>query len=157
MKRLFMPGSLLVWSLPFTFVLHLADETLVSGGFVSGVQRHIWPQYDIYRFGLVNLAFFTLIVLSSYLASTRSGKWAFLPLFWLWERSWNGVWHVAWTAAWKEYSPGLGTSILFGLLLIGVLIQEEQNKRPSGKTIILAAITALVFEIGLISTLFIFR
>ena len=112
------PESTIIWSLPFAFCLHLLDEIFLNRGFVFGVQRHIWPAYDSLKFGLVNAAFFILISLSSYLYSIGPRKWIVLPMFWLWERTWNGFWHVLWVLIWKEYSPGLVTSFLFAVAFV---------------------------------------
>jgi hypothetical protein len=38
--------SMIVWSVPIVFCLHLLDETLLNGGFVTGVQQHIWSAYN---------------------------------------------------------------------------------------------------------------
>lgn len=151
------PEGILVWGLPLLFGLHLLDEILMNGGFVFGVQSHIWPAYDSLRFGLVNAAFFLLISLSGYLYGIRPNRWIVLPLFWLWERTWNGLWHIVWTFIWKEYSPGLATSFLFGLTLLWFLIQISSASRLTLRISVFVAAVGLVFEATLISTLFILR
>lgn len=147
----------IVWGLPLAFCLHLLDEIFMNRGFVSGVQGHIWPSYDVLRFGLVNAAFFILFSLSSYLYSIRPDKWLVLPLFWLWERTWNGLWHVLWVFIWKEYSPGLVTSLLFGWGLIWLLRRESSAGRLDLRKAIFTGATGLVFELLFISSLFILR
>jgi hypothetical protein len=80
-------------------------------------------------------------------------KWIVLPMFLLWERTWNGFWHAIWVIIGQEYAPGLVTSFLFALILL-----TESRARTLGlrKTIVIAA-AGLVFEMLLISTLFVFR
>lgn len=148
--------SVIVWGLPIAFCVHLLDETLLNGGFVYGVRQHIWPAYTFLKFGLVNAAFILLISLSSYLYHKQPDKWIVLPLFWLWERSWNGVWHILWTLLWDEYPPGLGTSVLFGGLLWFALRGHAADRPPVRKVLFIGA-TGLVFEVMFISTLFISR
>lgn len=147
------PDTIIIWGIPLAFCVHLLDETFLNGGFVFGVQRHIWPAYDSLKFGLVNAAFFILISLSSYLYSIGPRKWIVLPMFWLWERTWNGFWHVIWVILWQEYAPGLVTSFLFALIL---LMESRAGTLGLRKTIVIAA-AGLVFELLLISTLFAFR
>lgn len=149
--------ALIVWGLPLAFCVHLLDEIFLNGGFVFGVQRHMWPGYDSLRFGLVNAAFFILISLSSYLYSIRPDKWLVFPLFWLWERTWNGLWHVLWILVWKEYSPGLATSFLFGFLLVWLLLRGSVPHGLTWLRVVFAAVAGLVFEFILISSLFVLR
>lgn len=125
------PENMIIWGLPLAFCLHLLDEIFLNGGFVFGVQRHIWPAYDGLKFGLVNAAFLLIISFSNYLYSIRPDKWIILPLFWLWERTWNGLWHILWSLIWQEYSPGLATSSFFGLMLLWLMWRESPAGRPS--------------------------
>lgn len=150
------PETIISWGIPLAFCVHLLAEIFLNGGFVFGVQRHIWPAYDGLKFGLVNAAFFILIILSSYLYSMKPDKWIIFPLFWLWERTWNGFWHVLWVLIWQEYSPGLVTSFLFPTILLWLLLRESRAERLELRKTTFIAAAGFVFELLLISTLFVF-
>ena len=151
------PEIIITWGIPLAFCVHLLDELFLNGGFVFGVQRHMWPGYDSLRFGLVNAAFFILIILSSYFYRMKPDKWIIFPLFWLWERTWNGLWHVLWILVWKEYSPGLATGFLFGFLLVWLLLRGSVPHGLTWLRVVFAAVAGFVFEFILISSLFVLR
>jgi hypothetical protein len=104
------------WFMVAAYVIHVIDESLLGGSFVEKVQQHWWPEYSWKKFFWFNTAYFVVMIASVVLYDLLGGNWLILPLAWAIERFCNGAWHVWWSLRFQEYSPGLVSSILIGLL-----------------------------------------
>ena len=79
----------------------------------------------IINIGLVLLGFWC------YFAVVRRDRPSALPWIWFWVvlESINGVGHVVWALANGGYRPGVGTAVLF-LILVPLLVREVRSARP---------------------------
>ncbi len=81
--------TLIAWGLFASFCIHLFDESPLGGGSVATVQRHFWPGYSVAWFAVINIIMILLIGIGNFLAGKYHGFWDSIPMFWIWERSWN--------------------------------------------------------------------
>jgi hypothetical protein len=147
--------SILFWSVLAAYCINLIDESLMGGGFVAGMQNHFWPAYKPIQFFFLNFSFIIFIFISNLLYDLLGDKYVVFPLFWLWERSINGIWHIWWSINFVEYSPGLLTSLLFWILLYFMFKLKKINDFPKKKTIIVTGTIAFIFECIFLSFTFI--
>jgi hypothetical protein len=115
--------NILFWAFFAAYVVHILDETLLSGGFVQWVADNFWPTYNVRMFFWFNAAFLGAIAISNVLFDSLGGHWVILPLIFVA----GFVTHVLtvhfyWTIRLNTYSPGLVTSLLY-LVIFYLLIR----------------------------------
>ena len=71
--------TFLFWANFGAFSLHVLDETLMAGGFVAGVQVHLWPAYTATKFFTVNASFLVLIAISNLFYDWQGSRLAVIP------------------------------------------------------------------------------
>ncbi len=109
--------SLLFWVFFAAYIVHILDETLLNGGFVQWIADNFWPTYTTRMFFWFNAGAIVAIAISNILFDNLGGHWVILPLIWL-----SGfvthmlTVHLYWTIRRNTYSPGLVTSLLYGLV-----------------------------------------
>jgi hypothetical protein len=115
--------NLLFWAFFAAYVLHILDETLVSGGFVKWITDNFWPTYHMRMFFWFNAAFLAAIALSNVLFDSFGGHWVIMPLIFIagFVTHTFAV-HLYWTIRRNTYSPGLLTSTLY-LVIFYLLIR----------------------------------
>ncbi len=112
-----MAVDLIAWALLAAYVVHLLDESLMSGGFVNWVDAKFWPGYSRRMFFWFNACAVVAIAASNVLFDLFGGHFVILPLFWIFGFALHGVTvHVFWTVRQRTYSPGLITSVLYWIV-----------------------------------------
>lgn len=109
--------SLLFWAFLASYIVHILDEALLNGGFVQWIAANFWPTYTWRMFFWFNAGAIAAIVASNLLFDSLGGHWVILPLIWVAGFVTHAVTvHVYWTIRRHTYSPGLLTSLLYGIV-----------------------------------------
>lgn len=147
----------LFWANFAAFTIHLMDETLMGGGFVPFIQMHFWSGFLISDFVIANTVWLILIAISNLLYDFIGNRYAMIsaiPLFFVWERVFNGLFHIGSSFYLNVYSPGLVTSGLFFVILY-LICRYGLLKGDIPKVAFFAsAIAAAIFEIVFLSSMF---
>jgi hypothetical protein len=106
--------DLLFWAFFGAYVVHLIDETLIAGGFVTWIARSFWPSYHAIMFFWFNAALLGLIALGNVMFESLGGHWVILPIIFIGGFATHAfTLHLYWTIRQLAYSPGLLTSLLY--------------------------------------------
>jgi hypothetical protein len=109
--------SLLFWAFLAAYVVHILDESLLNGGFVQWIEHNFWPSYSWRMFFWFNAAVLGTIAVSNVLFDSLGGHWVILPLLWVAGLVTHVLTvHVYWTIRRNTYSPGLLTSLIYGIV-----------------------------------------
>jgi hypothetical protein len=120
---------LLFWAFFASYVVHILDETLVNGGFVSWIKANFWPTYRMRMFFWFNAGAVVAVAASNLLFDALGGHWIILPIVWLAGFVTHAVtFHLYWTIRRHDYSPGLVTSLLY-VMLFYLLIRYGVDSR----------------------------
>ena len=110
--------DVLSWAVLAAYVVHLLDETLINGGFVSWVSTNFWPSYTMRMFFWFNAVAVVLIGAGNIAFDLFGGHLVVLPLFWITGFTLHGLTvHVFWTIRQRSYSPGLVTAVLYWIVM----------------------------------------
>ena len=145
--------TFLFWSNLAAFVLHVMDETLMAGGFVSFIQQHYWSGFAMADFFTANAVWLTLIGLSNITYDVFGKRLAVIPLVFLWERVFNALFHLGSCWYYREYSPGLVSGVLFFVILYLVCRFGILRGHIRRRAFIVSALAALLFESVFISSM----
>lgn len=148
--------TFLFWSNFAVFTLHVMDETIMVGGFVSFIQRHFWSGFALGDFAVANGVWLILIGISNILYDWLGNRFTFIaafPMAFLWERCFNAFFHIGSAFCFNEYSPGLVTSVLFFVILylIGRYVVLRGHMR--WVTFFVSGIPAIIFETLFVSSM----
>lgn len=111
--------SVLVWVLPISFCLHVAEEFLLPGGFIKWYHTYR-PKFSMVRpshYFKVNAIGFMLILATAIVTSKTGGGYGGILIIYGF-LSWNAITtHVLGAIKTKQYSPGMITGVVFYLPL----------------------------------------
>ena len=144
---------ILFWLMEAAYCIHCIDEIFVGRGFVNMTKKYFWGGYNRKLFFWFNTAAHICNITSIIIYGALGGAWVVIPLSISWVFVTNGFWHVLATAIFKEYSPGLGTSALYWLIIY--LIMRYGDIRLS--YYICSIITGTIITSLMIGSLFIVR
>jgi hypothetical protein len=114
--------SLLFWAFLASYIIHILDETLLSGGFVQWIRDNFWPTYTWRMFFWFNAGAIAAIAASNLLFDSLGGNWVILPLIWVAGFVTHAVSvHLYWAIRGNTYSPGLVTSLLYVIVFYLVI------------------------------------
>jgi len=102
----------LAWAFPVAYLVHVAEE---APGFTEWARRNASARYTQRDFITNNtVGFLTTLAATAAVTRTplRALNLAYYSLVVTQQAAFNAVFHVASTVAYREYSPGLGTSVL---------------------------------------------
>lgn len=109
--------SLLFWFFLASYLVHILDETLLNGGFVQWIVQNFWPSYTMRMFFWFNAVAIAAIAISNVLFDSLGGHWVILPIIWIAGFVTHILTvHLYWTIRRNTYSPGLLTSLLYGII-----------------------------------------
>jgi hypothetical protein len=148
--------TFLFWANFASFIIHLLDESIMAGGFVSFVQRNFWQGFTMTDFFQANAIWLIVIALSNILYDWKGARYpviAAIPLAFVWERCFNAIAHVFLSLYCKEYSPGLVSSLLFFVILYFIIRFVVVRGNMKWKTFLVSAIPALIFELLFVSSM----
>jgi hypothetical protein len=148
--------SILFWANFAVYVLHLLDETLMAGGFVSFVQRHFWTGFTIIDFIQANAVWLIAIVISNILYDLFGNRFKFMvviPMIFVWERFFNAISHFFLTFCCNEYCPGLVTGLLCFIVLYFICRFVVIRSQMQWGIFFISAVPALIFEPIFISSM----
>ena len=102
-------------------------EVFAPAQFLSSL---IYPPDPHVGFLIINIGL-VLLGFWCYFAVVRRDRPSALPWIWFWVvlESINGVGHVVWAGMNGGYRPGVGTAVLF-LILVPLLVREVRSARP---------------------------
>jgi len=149
------PLRYLFWATLSAYIIHILEETVVNGGFIGGVRQYIWPTYPTQSFVITNTIIILLIMISILIYERRGGQWVIFPLMWAIERSLNGFFHIWWSINFETYSPGLVTNVILWIILYLIIKENYRLGDFTRRQLNLALFAAIIFEIILLSSLWI--
>jgi hypothetical protein len=148
--------TILFWTNFAVYVMHLLDETLMAGGFVSFVQRHFWAGFKITDFFHANTIWLIVIALSNILYDLLGNRFKFIaaiPMIFVWERFFNALSHMFLTFYCNEYCPGLVTSLLCYIILYFICRFVVLRGQMQWVIFFISGIPALIFETIFVSSM----
>jgi hypothetical protein len=126
--------SLLFWAVFAAYIVHIIDETLIGGGFVTKVQERWWPAYTARKFFFFNAAFLAITGACILAYDIIGSPVLFLPLAIAVVYATHGVtFHLWYTLRYREYSPGLVTSPLYWMLVYLIGRQLSEANEPASQ------------------------
>jgi hypothetical protein len=140
--------SLLFWAFFASYLVHILDETLINGGFVTWVRANFWPTYRVRMFFWFNAGAIAAVAVSNAVFDAFGGHWVILPLIWVAGFVTHaGTFHLFWTIRRNDYSPGLVTSLLY-VMVFYLLIRYGVNGRLIGISDFVSGVAIGVATVG---------
>ena len=146
-------GVLLVFSLSIVFGLHVIEEFIFPGGFISwdNVFRPMYINTPASYYVKVNTIPNTAALLLALGAFDYRGNYSFFGirawLAFLTFMAWNAVFHLRGAIHTRRYSPGMGTGLLLAIpLMIASYIHFKSSGVVDGVSMVLCAAFALAIQ-----------
>jgi hypothetical protein len=139
-----------VWSFPATYLLHLAEEYFVAGGFPRWAERTLAVRFSEAEFVAWNAFALALMCVAAWLVS-RDSKFRFIEIALGIAVLGNVVAHVLASLVTWTYSPGLITGILvwtpLGIARVRRALQASTQKARTAGTYLGVAVVLMTLVI----------